>query len=155
MPVQQRAHRASDQQPTTLESYLTELAAATLRVPAAQLNLNKPLTHMGLDSLMAIEIRNRLKTDRQVDVPVVKFLEGVSITELARELTQAADESRAVTQTGNSTVSAGSAAMTPEMARQLLTRMDQLSDEEVDALLAASPGMGESSGGQLEKGPAR
>jgi hypothetical protein len=38
---------------------------------------------MGLDSLMAVELRNQIQRTLGVNVPVIKFLEDLSISSLA------------------------------------------------------------------------
>jgi hypothetical protein len=38
---------------------------------------------MGLDSLMAIDIRAQIKKELDIDLPIVKLLEGISVTDLA------------------------------------------------------------------------
>ncbi|NTX32850.1 SDR family NAD(P)-dependent oxidoreductase [Myxococcus sp. CA033] len=47
----------------------------------------RPLTELGLDSLMAIELKNHLMNALGVDLPIAKFIDGASLQELA-ELTQ-------------------------------------------------------------------
>ena len=41
------------------------------------------LPSLGFDSLMAVEIKNRIETDLQVEIPMVKLLEGQSINQLS------------------------------------------------------------------------
>jgi amino acid adenylation domain-containing protein len=69
-----------------LEEGLQTLAARLLRVPAAQLDLQQPMTALGLDSLMAIEWQHRIEAELGVHIPMVRFLEGTTIAQLAREL---------------------------------------------------------------------
>ncbi|MCP4702330.1 MAG: amino acid adenylation domain-containing protein [Gammaproteobacteria bacterium] len=71
---------------TLLTAYLQERTAAALKLNASQLDEDQPLNNLGLDSLMAVELRNRIKTDLDVDVPVVKFMQGFSIVNLAAQI---------------------------------------------------------------------
>ena len=52
------------------------------------LDLYKPLNYMGFDSLMAIDFKNRVMTELRVDVPLVKFLEGINVSELTAYLNE-------------------------------------------------------------------
>jgi 1-acyl-sn-glycerol-3-phosphate acyltransferase len=54
------------------------LGAAPDRVDAAV-----PLTEMGMDSLMAVELATVLRNDLAIDVPVVRLLKGITVNELA------------------------------------------------------------------------
>jgi NAD(P)-dependent dehydrogenase (short-subunit alcohol dehydrogenase family) len=65
-----------------LTAYVQELVAHALGLDRP-LDVHALLNHMGLDSLMALQLRNRIKTDLGVDVPVVKFLAGLSVAGLA------------------------------------------------------------------------
>jgi acyl transferase domain-containing protein len=74
---------ASHQRDALLSDYLLRTMAATLAVDAASLTLTQPVTDFGLDSLMALECKNRIQADLGVSVPTVRLLEGPSLNELA------------------------------------------------------------------------
>ncbi|MGB7711449.1 MAG: SDR family NAD(P)-dependent oxidoreductase [Microcoleus sp.] len=69
-----------------LESRLCEQVARVLGTSATKLDSSKPLTNLGLDSLMAVELSNRIKSDLSVDVPTMKLMRGPSISQLAELL---------------------------------------------------------------------
>ncbi len=120
-----------------LQSYLSEQVARVLGLSASRLDVEQPLSNLGLDSLMAVELKNRIAVDLGVNVPMVKFLQGPSVEQAA---TQLLDQLTAE-------VSNGSAAPVPTVTQQhgeqtngnidehLLANLEQLSDEEVNSLL--------------------
>jgi acyl transferase domain-containing protein/NADPH:quinone reductase-like Zn-dependent oxidoreductase/short-subunit dehydrogenase len=67
----------------TLAGYLTEQVARVLRLPAAKVSADRPLIRMGIDSLMAVELKNRIASDLGMVVPLARILKGVSVTQLA------------------------------------------------------------------------
>ena len=54
-----------------------------LGLATSKLDLEQPLNRMGIDSLMAVELKNRIEADLAVEIPVLKFLEGASLSQLA------------------------------------------------------------------------
>jgi acyl carrier protein len=122
-----------DWQPV-LEAQLREQAARVLRLSAAALDVEQPLNNVGIDSLMAIELKNRIEADLGVSVPMVTFLEGPSVRDLAKYVAD-----RLVHTHGDRAAEPARAAddgMDAHAAGDLLTRLDDLSDDQVDALLA-------------------
>jgi NADP-dependent 3-hydroxy acid dehydrogenase YdfG/acyl carrier protein len=69
-----------------LQTYLSQQVARVLGLSPLQLDIQQPLTNLGLDSLMAVELKNRISTDLGVNVPMVKFLQGFSVAQAATQL---------------------------------------------------------------------
>jgi len=65
---------------------LRRMVARVLRLPLEGVEPDRPLTRMGLDSLMALELRNRAEAELGVTLPVVSLLRGPSVAELARKI---------------------------------------------------------------------
>lgn len=131
-----------------LESYLINLLARVLECQESQLDPQQPLNELGVDSLMALELKQQVDSDLKVDVPVVQFLEGISIVHLTKTLLEQIVEtesslsasSAVVASSQNESRSDGSESIKklfPEDARRMLTKLNKLSDQEVDALLNA------------------
>jgi len=59
-----------------------------MRIAESKLELERPLSEMGLDSLMAVEIKNRIKSQLGVDIPLVRFLQGATVTQLEQWVQQ-------------------------------------------------------------------
>ena len=71
-----------------VETMIRARAARVLGTGAAQVDPESPLTALGLDSLMAVEMMVALETDFSLQLPVVKLLQGMSVrglTDLALE----------------------------------------------------------------------
>ncbi|MGE3912650.1 MAG: condensation domain-containing protein, partial [Chloroflexota bacterium] len=73
--------------PVDLAPYLTGLVAKAVGRPAAQIDPERSLGDMGLDSLMAMELRNRIDADLGVVVPLTTFLQGPSVHDLLATVT--------------------------------------------------------------------
>ncbi|GFG06092.1 nonribosomal peptide synthetase 14 [Aspergillus udagawae] len=56
-----------------------------LQVPSEQINPAQPLINLGVDSLMAVEVRSWFLKEMDVDVPVLRILGGASPLELCQE----------------------------------------------------------------------
>jgi len=66
-----------------LESYLAKQMARILKVPLASVDSETPIVNMGIDSLMAIELKNQIETDLAVSVPMGRLIQGPTLLELA------------------------------------------------------------------------
>ncbi len=66
-----------------LEEYLREKVGRALGVAAQRLDVEKPLTEMGLDSLIAVELVTVLKIDLGFELAALKLLQGLTIRSLA------------------------------------------------------------------------
>jgi acyl transferase domain-containing protein/acyl carrier protein len=66
-----------------VEAYLAKQLAKVLKLPSSSLDSNQSISTMGFDSLMAVELRNQIERDLKVAIPMVRFLEGPSISRLA------------------------------------------------------------------------
>jgi acyl transferase domain-containing protein len=76
------AKNAGDQEELLL-SYLRESLGIALHMEAAAIDLRKPLNTMGIDSLTAVEVKNRIERDLHITIPVVKFLDGFAVNDFA------------------------------------------------------------------------
>ena len=67
-------------------SLLRRLLSSIAGFPEDQIDLSVPITEYGLDSLMSLDFKNRLNRQLGLSIPMVRFLEGPSIGELADEI---------------------------------------------------------------------
>lgn len=69
-----------------LERLLRERVASVIGFRASEIAPSEPLRNLGLDSIMAIELRGVIERDLGYRVSIVRFLEGVTIRDLAAEI---------------------------------------------------------------------
>jgi NADPH:quinone reductase-like Zn-dependent oxidoreductase/NAD(P)-dependent dehydrogenase (short-subunit alcohol dehydrogenase family)/acyl carrier protein len=72
-----------------LKNALREQVARISGTEASQLDEKKPLTELGFDSLMAVELRNWAESKLRIGLPSVEILRGPSIEQLALKLKKA------------------------------------------------------------------
>ncbi|MDJ0598953.1 MAG: amino acid adenylation domain-containing protein [Crocosphaera sp.] len=73
----------SSERQILLKGYLQENIAKALGIDVSDLNLHQSFKFLGIDSLIAAKLRNILRTDLEVDVPAVQFLDDSNVTSLA------------------------------------------------------------------------
>ena len=141
----QRTLLASDpaEQRRVLEEYVREQVSRSLGIAASALDVREPLNNVGIDSLTAVELKKQLEDDLGVAIPVVVLLEGPSVAQLSIRILEQfsakdADPQRALIAPAADTEHA-------------LPDVDQLSDEQVDAMLGTLLAEDGSRGG-AEKG---
>ncbi|UCH94440.1 MAG: KR domain-containing protein, partial [Candidatus Aminicenantes bacterium] len=111
---------------TLLESYFRDQLAKVLQLPAAKIDVHQSILELGVDSLTSIELQNLVKIDLGVSIPVIAFLQGQSLAQLSEQM---------LTQLPSPVTEPAAPARDPEKAKQLLARINELSDEEVEQLL--------------------
>jgi acyl carrier protein len=118
------------------------LRQCTRRHIAEVLGLSEPdlddstcITRLGLDSLMATELRNRLLADTGCSLPLVRVLEGPSTAELVALLESVLDATAAAAPSSPLKPAPAAAGAAAAEADRMLRDLDQLSDQDVDRML--------------------
>jgi acyl transferase domain-containing protein/aryl carrier-like protein len=114
-----------------LEAYLQEMVARVLQLESAQFSPQEALTNLGMDSMMAIEVKNRVGVSTKVDISVLELLQGVTITQLAGRILASLEFAATTPSTGDEAL-AETAAPADEI-EQLLALADS---DELERLLA-------------------
>jgi myxalamid-type polyketide synthase MxaE and MxaD len=120
-----------------LQSYLADQVARVLGVSSSRLDVQQPLSNLGLDSLMAVELKNRIAVDLGVNMPMVKFLQGPSVEQAAVQLLDqlTAEVSNGSPAPAPVTTQRHDEQQNGNINEHLLAKLEQLSDEEVNSLL--------------------
>ena len=74
------AASAAQRQPL-IEAFLVEQTAHVLRCSPSKVDVQQPLTQLGIDSLMAVELKNRVEGDLGLTLPVTALLQGPSLAQ--------------------------------------------------------------------------
>jgi aryl carrier-like protein len=137
--VRERLAAASvTERPAVIEAFLREQIARSLGLANPDsVERKAPLSSSGLDSLRALELRNRIVADTGISVSVTRLLSNCTLETLAAELAAATqDDTQGDTSASRQgQISTGTSAADPEEAVQLLQQLPDLGDAEVDDLL--------------------
>lgn len=70
--------------------YLVEQVARTvsavMEIAASRLDVDTPLTQLGLDSLIAVNLKNRLQKEVGLNIPLITVLRGASVSSMVDDL---------------------------------------------------------------------
>ncbi|MEK7866016.1 MAG: SDR family NAD(P)-dependent oxidoreductase [Planctomycetota bacterium] len=127
------AAASPEARPGLVEEFLAGEVAGVFDIAAEKIDRDVPLTHLGLDSLMAIELKNRIEKQVGAALPMTEIMRGPNLRQLAVVVLQAVSVPEAPT-----------AAIPPEpagpQAESLLGKIDDMSEGQIDELLAAVDG---------------
>jgi len=126
--IKERLQQAKqEERPEIIEAYIREQAARVLGTSASKLDLDRSLNELGLDSLMAVELKNRIECDLDCSLPMGQLAQSPTIRRF----------SSVVLNQLLAPVSTSSAppVIRRETPEQLLAKVDRLSDQDVDSLL--------------------
>lgn len=117
-----------DERFSIVELMLAEQVAQTLRIPAEKIDLKRPLTDMGIDSLMTVELQIAINMTFGIELSALELTRGFSVTELTMPLMQRMGLADADSGRREPAAPAASAERS----------VDELSEAELDALLASA-----------------
>ena len=84
--AEQLAEMSPEAAVSLIRTVVAEEAARILRLPAGVIDPSRPLSQLGMDSLMAVELRLALESRLRVDLPLVSLAEGTSVASIATRL---------------------------------------------------------------------
>ena len=65
-----------------LGAYMQKKIAEAIGISPSELDMQQSLKYLGIDSLIAVKLRNQLRTDLSVDLAAVNFLDDFSVANL-------------------------------------------------------------------------
>jgi acyl-CoA synthetase (AMP-forming)/AMP-acid ligase II/acyl carrier protein len=92
LPVDRRLSRetvlaaAPGERRQLLESDLREQVAGVLGQSPSKIDVHQPLVRLGMDSLMGVELKNRIESELRVTIPLIELIQGASVSRLAAVL---------------------------------------------------------------------
>jgi polyketide synthase 12 len=129
-----------------LQSYLRDQVAGKLGLTPSRLDIQLPLNQLGVDSLIAVELRAQIERDLGIVVPVVQLLDGPSVSGLADwlgdRLSSAGPPEPDPTVAADTRAARPNGAPTPEATGGagsrwigLLAQLPEIPEDDVDGLL--------------------
>ncbi len=75
-----------------IRGFLARELAGIIKVSPDQINFQQPLTQFGIDSLMAIELKNNIERQLGVNIPIATLLQGPSLNDLTSTILEQTED---------------------------------------------------------------
>lgn len=116
-------------------AYVKKTVSEIMDFEESELDADKTFIELGIDSLMAVELKNNLTREFKIEIPVVRLLEGATVNYLADCIQEALQQPANGEPQALAKLQDTAEPISPEKARELLARLDDLSEEETERLL--------------------
>ncbi|WP_198299656.1 non-ribosomal peptide synthetase [Tumebacillus avium] len=83
-----------DEAQAALTAYLSTKAAEALRCGAQEIDVEQPLTALGMDSIAAVELQHAVEEEFGVELALVELLEGLTVAGLSAEVLKKIESSQ-------------------------------------------------------------
>ncbi len=125
-----------ENRPSLLTRYLTEELANVLGAQPDELDSDVSLNTLGLDSLMTVELKNRIEQEAGVNLPIMEIMRGPSLEEMSAMVLRQLEGD--TTSNDGQPVADEAVVATPDdeqSVESLLDRIDEMSEEEIEAAM--------------------
>ena len=133
--------------PSLVETYIRDHLARAMGSAPSRIDTQQSLRNLGIDSLIAVEVRNHINTELGVNIPLAKLMQSESINALAAFVAERLLERNRDDVSKSPTREAGAKLDIPlggADTADLLERIDELTDEEVERHLSLLEPKGQS-----------
>jgi acyl transferase domain-containing protein/acyl carrier protein len=120
------ASAAAEDRPEIVEATLRRIVARTLTMPESQIDPTQPLGELGLDSLMGVELRNRLEAEFRLKLSATLAWNYPTVTDLGAHLLDKLGYTSVAPAAGRD----AQAQHSPTSFEQLLSDADDLADDD-------------------------
>jgi amino acid adenylation domain-containing protein len=83
---------AAADRPAFIVDFLRQQIGAVLKTPPTSIDAEQPLADLGLDSLTSFELKNRIESAIDASLPITKFLQKPTMTQLAAVIAERLDQ---------------------------------------------------------------
>lgn len=115
--------------------YLRGMLATRLGMSEAAVDEDLSLHEAGLDSLVAVEVRGQIFRDLGIDLPLTGLLDGKALRLLVDELADRLAREAPAAEASAVDVLAAAEPFSPQEAERLLSSLDSLTEDQIQALL--------------------
>ncbi len=133
---EQSSHPLLHDRGSNLGALLRDKVARVLGASPDRLDVNKPLLNLGIDSLMAVELRNWIEQELRINMPIMELMRSSSLARLTDQLLeQSANGSANGLVRDEPNLPTELVPAEPIPNDDLMAKIAEMSDEDVDAML--------------------
>ena len=118
-----------------LVSYLSEELANVLGALPDEMEFDASLNTLGLDSLMTVELKNRIEQETGVNLPIMEIMRGPSLNQLSELILGQLENDGQDSDEPDAAIPTSTGEDETQDVQDLLDRIDELSEEEIELVM--------------------